>query len=104
MAGTAKLGRHSWSTSSHVFYWVVDTLAEQATDAGLVDYLRGISTDNVGWLDADEVSPLAREELMVLVGRLPVLARELLPDSGEGRTAVIDQVDELAAMAGPPPG
>lgn len=103
MAGTAVVGGHTWSTSSHVFYWTVETLADHATDPLLVEYLSAIATDNVGWLDVEEAPPASRGELLGLLRDLPELARRLLPASGEGRAAVISQVGELAALAGPPP-
>lgn len=97
MAGTVFLedGR-DWSTSSSIFYWTLDALADRASEP-LAEILREISEYNLGMLSLDDLTPEQRTELVGLVAELPTTARAELPQS-DGRDAILAQLDELAAL------
>lgn len=83
-------------TSSSIFYWVVDQLAEQVSEQGLADRLREVSAENLGWLALEDFAPAQQQELRQLLARLPSLARSRLPE-GEGKDRVLEQLEQLAA-------
>lgn len=99
MAGALFLGPElTWSTSSGIFYWVVDTLAAVVTDETLAQRLREVSEYNLGAVDLEKLDARERAELMRAIARLTEVAERTLPES-EGRAGVLAQIADLAALA-----
>lgn len=86
-----------WGTSSSVFYWVVDALAERVTDRGVAQRLREVSEFNLGSFRLADFTPDERADLVTAILAIPQVARDTLPDSA-GREAFIAQVQELADL------
>ncbi len=86
-----------WGTSSSVFYWVVDSLAERVDDPGLAQRLREVSQFNLGAFGLADFPAEQRNELVARIVELPAVARETLPRSSE-REAFINEVQALADL------
>lgn len=87
-----------WSTSSSLFYWVIDQLAGAVADPQLAAELREISEYHLGALDLDERrQPAQLRELYELLARMPKIAAARYPDEdGDGIAGVLSQLRELA--------
>ncbi|GLY33111.1 hypothetical protein [Kineosporia sp. NBRC 101731] len=96
MAGTIFLpdGR-DWDVRSGIFFWALDTLAEQVQDQDLASWLRELSENNVGLLDVKQLSKAQQQDFAISAQRLPSLARTALPEAGE---SFYDRMEELAAL------
>ena len=86
-----------WGISSGIFYWVIDTLADQVRDPQLAARLREISEYNLGSLNLGQLPEAEQAELAAAIRALPDIARRDLPESS-GREAVIAQINTLAAL------
>jgi hypothetical protein len=97
MAGTVFLpdGR-DWNASSSVFYWMVDRLAQAASEP-LAGALREVSVNNLGCLDLEDLPADQLAELTELVRDLPAVARLELPDTAD-REVIAGQLAELAGL------
>jgi hypothetical protein len=87
----------SWGMSSGIFYWVIDTLADQVIDPALAARLREISEYNLGSLNVTSFSQAHQQELAAAIRSLPGIARRGLPGS-QGHDAVVAQIDVFAAF------
>ena len=86
-----------WGTSSGIFYWVIDTLADHVHDPELAARLREISEYNLGSLSLAKLPEPEQQELGAAIRALPDVARRELPESS-GRDDVIAQISELALL------
>ncbi|GAA3619933.1 hypothetical protein GCM10022223_41000 [Kineosporia mesophila] len=96
MAGTIFLpdGR-GWDARSGIFFWTLDTLAEQVQDPDLATWLQELSENNVGLLDVKQLSEAQQQDFVIAARKLPALARTVLPEAGE---SFYSQMEELAAL------
>ena len=98
MAGLVQVDGTSWTASSGLFYWVVDTVAEQVQDPATASSLRQVSEHNLGWLDPDDFGEEGSRQVRVALAALPGVAERELPDSA-AREEVLQRVRDLAALA-----
>ena len=100
MAGSIALPDGTlWSASSWVFYWVIDTLADELDDPELAARVRSISEHNLGWLDPGDFSAEDRARVVAVLRSMPELAiRRMAPS--EGRDAYVAVLTKLAGKLG----
>jgi hypothetical protein len=98
MAGAVFVSPTSaWSSSSWIFYWVVDTLADIVSNELLSEKLREISEFHLGSLSLEEFEPHERAEILRAIAGLPQVAIDTLPESS-GRDSVLAQIAELVLL------
>lgn len=92
-----------WTSSSWVFYWMLDRLAVDASEP-LAAHLREISDNHLGSLEVEDLDADQLAELARLLRSLGEVARRELPDT-PGREPIAQQAEELSAMFdAQPPG
>jgi hypothetical protein len=100
MSGTISIDSdRKWSSSSGIFYWVVDTLASHVRDSGLSDELKEISEENLGWFDIGGLELSKRSEIVrVMREHLARLAEDEIDHSFENRQETIRHVVALIEL------
>lgn len=85
-----------WTSSSSVFYWMLDTVAPVASQP-LAGQLRLVSDNNLGAIDLGDLGPEQLAELRRILRGLGEVARRELPDT-TGRELITQRAEELSAM------
>lgn len=97
MAGLVLLpdGR-DWTSSSSVFYWMLDTIASDASEP-LASELRLVSDNNLGAIDLNDLGPEQLAELRTLLRGLGDVARAELPKTPK-REGIARMLEDLFTL------